>query len=497
MLRQLRTLAHDSIVYGLSGIATRFLNFLLVPLYTRVFPPEDYGIISLITASMTVVSIFTVLALDTAAGRWFWDTEDVFDRKSTMASWAWCQLTVASLFAVAIYALADRLGPVITGHPGVGVYFRLAAAALPLGVLGWVTTNWLRFQRRPWVAVGYALGTSLASILTTIILVVFLRRGLVGIYLAQVVAGVVSTAGAVVLMRDWVSPSHFSWPRLLAMLRFALPLIPSALAFWVVSFADRYFVQFYTSTSEVGLYQVGSSIAAAVAVVTAAFQQAWGPFAMSIHKQEDAKPVYANVLLAYLWTTCLLGSALSILAPEAIRVIATDRYLGAETVVGLLAFSYIMNGLVYIAAIGPTIAKSSAPIGMAAILAAGLNIVFNFLLTPRFGKTGSALAAFLSQSAMPIYLFYRAQRIYPIPYRFKTAIMILALSFLVIGVAAFCSSNHLWFSLVVRFTLVSLFVPALFLLRLVTPAQARALVHLAVVAVLQRGRASIQSPRGD
>lgn len=482
MLRQLRALASESLVYGLSGIVSRFLNFFLVPIYTRVFAPEDYGVISLVTASMTIASIFVVLALDTAAGRWFWDTEDTADRKNTMASWAWCQLTVASLFAVVIYVLADRLGQVIVGRGDVGVYFRLAAVALPFGVLGWVTTNWLRFQRRPWTAMGYALGTSLVNILAAIVFVVLLRRGLIGVYLAQVVGGVVSTGVAVALMGDWLHPHHFSWPRLRTMLRFALPLIPSALAFWVVSFADRYFVQFYTSTGEVGLYQVGSSVAAVVAVVTGAFQQAWGPFAMSIHKQADARQVYANVLLAYLWIACWLGSALSVLAPEAIRLIATERYLGAETVISFLAFSNVMGGLVYIAAIGPTIVKSSAPIGLAALIAAGLNIALNFLLTPLLGKTGSALATLCSQATMSAYLFYRAQRMYPIPYRFGTAVMLLGLSAVVVGAAALWPFDHLWISLAFRLLLIALFIPALFLLRVVTPAQARE----ALRAVLQR-----------
>src|SRR5579862_5762790 len=136
ILQRLRQLAVESAVYGLSGVIARFLNMLLVPLYTRIFAPADYGVMSLVMTTMAVVSIFVVLALDNAAHRWYWDTEDTSDRKSTLTSWAWCQLAVSTLVAVGIFFCADSLGRVIVGDQAAGTYFRLTAMALPLSGLG-------------------------------------------------------------------------------------------------------------------------------------------------------------------------------------------------------------------------------------------------------------------------------------------------------------------------------------------------------------------------
>ncbi len=78
---------------------------------------------------------------------------------------------------------------------------------------------------------------------------------------------------------------------------------------------------------------------------------------------------------------------------------------------------------------GLEITKKSASIASAFILAAVLNIVFNFLLVPSFGKVGSAWATLLAQSVIPIVLFYQSQRAYPIPYPFGKAMLMFSLAF--------------------------------------------------------------------
>ena len=471
VLNYLRQLAKESIVYGIAGVVAKFINVILVPLYTRIFTPEDYGVMSLVTTTMAVVSIFVVLGLDSSAARWYWDESDVKDRKCTLASWAWCQIVVSSVFAVLTFLLADWLGEFIGGRADAALYFRLTALTLPLSTLVIVTSKWLRMQRRPWINMAYTLGNSIVTIILTIVLVVFLNWGVSGVYAAAAVAATFGTIVALWLMGDWISPLSFRWVRLGEMLAFSMPLIPGSLCFWIVNLSDRYFLQFYTTTSEVGLYQVGSSLAAFLALLTGAFQQAWGPFAMSIHKREDAKKVYANVLLAYAVITSIAATTLALLAPEAITLLATEKYLEASSVVGVLAFGYVAIGLYYIAAIGCNIMKDSRPIGLAIIYAAGLNIMFNLLLVPTMGKIGAAIATLLSQSVLVGYLFWRSQLLYPIPYRFKPAIAILGLAGVFIWVGNSWQFSNLWIGIACKLSLVLLFIPALFLCRIVTPKQ--------------------------
>jgi O-antigen/teichoic acid export membrane protein len=469
----LRSLVSDSAVYGLADIIARFITIFLVPIYTRLFTPEDYGVLSLVNSSLTVVAILVVLGLDNSANRWYWDTDDEIDRHRTIASWTWCQLVAATVMGTAMFASADWLALTIVEQERAALYFRLAALGLPLTAIGKIATTRLRMQRRPWVTTFYALGTTIVTVVSTVVLVIILRWGLTGVYVGQLMGYGIATIAGLFLLKSWISPKCFSAARLREMLRFAIPIIPASLAYWVVGFADRYFVQAYASTAEVGLYSVGSAVAAVVAFATGAFQMAWPPFAFSIHKEPHAKQTYANAFLAYLWLTVAISAGASLFAPEAIRLLATSEYLGATSVVGLLALSYVMIGLVYIANTGPGIVKRSGPTGLAMTVAAILNVVLNFLLVPRYGKFGSAIATFISQAVTPAYIFYRSQQMYPIPYRFKSGLAIVSVGLVVMAAGSRLEFGSLWLAIPTKLALMSVFVPLLFVLRLVTPSEIR------------------------
>jgi O-antigen/teichoic acid export membrane protein len=423
---------------------------------------------------MNLVTMVSLLGLDNSAHRWYWDSEKQQDRKKTLASWAWCQIVFSLIFAFLIFCLSGVLEGLLVRRGDSKIYFQLSAMALPLGVLGGVTTNWLRMQRRPWATVSFSIGTNLFNVVMTIVLVVIFNWGLKGIYVSQLVTAVLSTGVAMLLLRDWVHPNEFDWLRLKEMLRYSFPLIPAGLSYWVVHLSWSYFIRGFSSTAEVGLYQVGTYIASVVALVTSAFQQAWGPFAMSIQKHPDAKKVYADVFLAYFWVAFLLSTALCLFSPEILIVFTTKAYQGASRITGILSFGYALIGLGYIAVIGSAIAKTTKPYGKAVIIAAIVTIFLNLALVPRFGKEGSAVATLLAQLVVPLYVFYYSQKVYPIPYRFGVALKLSALSLVAVFLGGiFIPVTGLFWGICIKTVLLLTFFPALVLFRIVNFEEAR------------------------
>ena len=487
MLKYARQLASESLVYGLASVVSRLLFVLLVPIYTRVFTPTEYGEIGLVTTAMVALSILGSLALDNAAHRWFWATDDEGDRKATLATWAWCQLAVSVALGAALTLSAGWVAAVLVGRASVAPYLVLAAWTVPLTTGATVTTNWLRMQRRPWATVAFTLGTTAAALALTLLLVGGLHRGVRGVFEAQLAAGAAGAVLSAALLGDWVHPRWFRAARLREMLRYALPLIPAAAAFWVVGMVDRYFVQHYTTTAQVGLYQVGYAVAALVALGTTAFQQAWGPFALSIHKQDDARRFYALALLLYLWTACGVAAAVSLLAPEVLRIFTTPAYYGAATVVPWLSFSYVMLGLTYVAGIGPGLARQTWPLAVGVTAAAVLDVALNLVLTPRWGKEGSAVATLTAQAVVPLYLFAASQRLYPIPYRFGAGMAIVAAAAAVTALGTTWNPPSPWVGVAGKLLLLSLLLALPPLLGMVRPAQ--------LASMLRRGGPGAAAPQ--
>jgi len=257
----------------------------------------------------------------------------------------------------------------------------------------------------------------------SILFIPVLRWGTSGFFLAQIVSGACSSIAALWMLRHVIHPRFARLPRLREMLRFALPFVPAALALWVMAFSDRLFLKHFLDLREVGLYDAAARLATIVAAVTGAFTTAWGPFALSMQRQPEAPAIYARALLLYLAVGGAMVAMLALFAPEAFFVLATPAYFGAAPVVGILCLGVLAYGATTIAGTGLALAKKSAPVSFAVSIAAAASIGLNFALIPLFGKTGSAWASGISWAIYAAVLFFRAQKIYPLPYDFRRALL--------------------------------------------------------------------------
>ena len=472
---QIKQLGGETFIYGIAGTISRFIGIFLVPLYTRVFSSADYGIISIITALLALMSTFIVLGLDNSSARWFYDSDNTNRRKDIIGSWFWTQMGAGIILAAAMLLLAPLISRILFKSDEYVSLLRMAAVLIPLGTFSKVLGNWLRYLRRPVMTTVYFTLTSLVTVGMVILFVLVWEQGLTGIYKAQIVAGILAALVAVLLLRDWISPKHITSPLLREMLIFGLPLVPAGIAAWVTSSSDRFFIQFFLGPSDVGIYAVASSLAALVALVTTAFQMAWSPFAFSILNNHDAKQVYSKVFSIYFFLGCLLCTGISLFAPNILAIFTSPGFYGAASSVSFLAFSFLMIGATYIVSLGSAVVKRSMPIATSIFIGAGINIGLNFILIPLIGRNGAAISSLLAYGISVVYLYRVSQSLYPVPFRPTDAIICFGFSWLLIGLNFFFIPTWGTLALLVRAGMCSLFIPLAFLLGIVKPVHIRRL----------------------
>lgn len=433
---------------------------MLVPLYTRVFKPEEFGVIALITPLVTLLTIASVLGLDNSSARWFYDSDDPADRKRTIASWFWCQLAVSVALATPLFLAAPQAAQILLGDSAHASLLRLVAVTIPLATFLKVCGNYLRYQRHAVAAAALSAVSAIGLLLLTALLVAVLGWGLPGVYWAVLIAAVITGVTSVLLMREWLAWSNVSLDRLRPMLRFGVPMVPAGIAIWVTLSSDRFILTLYHGQGEVGIYAVGTAIAAVATLGTAAFQMAWGPFAFSIAGEDDAPAVYARVLDLYFFAGCALCLAISLFAPELIQVVAPPEYAKATACVPWLTYGVLFAGATYIASLGSGLAKKSGPIALSVVLGAALNIVLNFLMIPSMGMVGAAIATAAAHLFGCLCLFRFSQRLHPIPYRLLPALACCGVSISLIVVFALWPPEHPVWTYVSRGFALILFVAA-------------------------------------
>ncbi len=406
----MRRLLKETIVYGTALGVRQISTLVLWPVYARIFSISQMGSLSLALAYQSLLMIFTGFALDNSAFRWYWDREDDHYRYQVLSTWFLFQLSTALLGLVLTIPITALLLP---SSPSL---LLLSAISLVPRSLSMVVANYYRLVRAPQKFFAFNFLQLGGSLGVTLFLVYWLGKPEAVFWGEFVVEALIlviffSTWGG------WLKKGGGSFQLLGPMLRYAVPLALSGLALWLLGRGDRWLVKIVLGLESTGIYQLGGVLSMSVGLPVIAFQQAWGPFALSIFKESKASQTYAKIADGFTITISLWAVVVSLFLPEITLLLFGERYRNALWWVVPLLFAQVFYGQYYIFAIGCNISKENRPIAQSVWLGSVLKLMGGGLLMVWFGLLGMGWAVLLSNLIVAAYLYWRAQRLYYVPYR--------------------------------------------------------------------------------
>jgi O-antigen/teichoic acid export membrane protein len=413
MLREyVRRLSKDTVVYGFGNAVLSSISLFLVPIYTRIFSREDYGALDIIATASSLLSLLLLLGLSAAVFRFYHD-EDEKGKRELLSTGFWYQFLATLVICVVGALCAQPLSAFLFGSIGYSTFVAIRLLTIPFDAMMRmpVTVMRLNFQKFRYNLL--VLGRGLFQTVLTIILVVFFRKGLMGVFVSGLVSAFLfSGLGLVLTARHF--RLVFSLQRFRQLLGFGVPLVPASLSRWIMGSADRFFLLKMASLGQVGLYAVGFKLASPQTFLFLAFQLAWSPIAYSIYRQPEAERVFRKVFLYFLLLSSTLGMFLSLFSLEALKLLTRPAYYDGYMVVGLLAFGRVLHGAFYMASMGIAFANKMQYYALSVACGAALNLVLNFLLVPPFGMMGAAVATSLSYGAEACLGYHWARKLYPL-----------------------------------------------------------------------------------
>jgi O-antigen/teichoic acid export membrane protein len=406
----------DVMSYGIGKVGEAVAMLVLLPVLTRAFSPAEFGVWDITMTFFLLTAMAASLGLEPALAAFYFETREV-DRRKLIASTSIQFRLVSSIVLAAVgFFFAAQISQMIFGTAEHAAYFKIAAAAVPFFLAVNIFKQLLRLEFSPWkfniIGVGYAaLYAALAVIFVT-----KMKMGVAGVLVGILASSACfAVVGGVFTVRH-ISP-RFSGRILKEMLRFSLPLLPTLFACWLIDFSDRYFLTRMGTLEQVGIYSAGARISSIIILFSASFQMAWGPYALSIQHDDGAREKYSRGLLLFVCAALAGATAITIFARPILVVLAQPKYYAAENVIGLLVLATVAYGAYLVANIGLLITKKTTLTSFAIAVGALLNIGLNFMLIPRFGMMGAAVATLAAYFAAFLLLYAFAQKYYPIDYR--------------------------------------------------------------------------------
>jgi len=427
----------------MSTVLSRFLTFLLTPLFTNFLTKQEVGEISGIYAMIAFVNILYSLGMEPAFMR-FWEkgNDEHNARVFSVAYWTVALLGLVVTVLTIAFAEPITSSSVLQLGEGGARYVAIAACIPLLDALVLIPFARLRMQQRPRVFALLRLLSVAVTFTCTIVFVALyhwriegaLLGGIIGSF-ATLIAFIPST-----LRTLGTSPTpctSYPVPRtslLKSMLSFGLPTVPSSFSSIMVQVADRPIMLMLTSASVVGMYQTNFRLAIPMMMFVTVFEYAWKPFYLNHRDEPNAKELFARIFTVF---TAICGG-IFLITSFFIEYIVRLPFIGGRlinpdywegmTIIPIVMIAYFFNGVFINMAAGLHIEKRTGFFPLATGVAALVSVAATWVLVPSYGMMGAAWAKVIAYLISAIMLYLFVQRIYPMKYEWGKVGVVVAMT---------------------------------------------------------------------
>ena len=432
MANPLKQLAGQTVIYGLSTILARIINFLFVPIYTRLLTPESYGVVTEFMAYIAVLQVVLVMGLETGCFR-FANKEGI-DPKKVYSNAFVTVFCVSATFLALMIAFAGQISSAL-GYVGYEACIMYMGGILALDAVTAILFAKLRQESK---ALKFAIFKTIKIITETVAnLVLFLwfpkhvasapwllnfipetpdfSYVIFAIFISCIVCGLL-------FIPEYLRLSFSLDPKLLRqMLAYSLPLMVAALPGIVNDFLDRILFRYFDTNAEawrssLGLYQAAVKLAVIMNLFIQMFRYAAEPFFFRRAKEKDSRELYASVQ-EYFTAFCGLVFLGVILYIDVIALILGPQFRSAVGVVPIMLLSYMLLGMLFNVSMWYKLSGKTNMaiwITLAGLVVTALVIV---IFMPKYSYWAAAYGHLASYVVMFAISSVLGAKYYPIPYR--------------------------------------------------------------------------------
>lgn len=454
-MQPLRRLASQTIVYGMSSIIGRFLNYLLVPLYTYYFAPAEYGIVAELYAYMGFLTVLLLLGMETGYFRYRADTKWTAD-----LVYATALRSILSFNGIALSLILIFLQPIAvtlryTEHPE---YLAWMVMILGLDAIGALAFAKLRAENRALRFAGIKFIEILVNVGLNLILIGYCRQahilnpdswagqwwnpniGVGYVLLANLFA---SGLKLLLLMVELSGiRAGFNWDLLRQMLRYSLPMVLIGLAGIVNEMLDRVILKYLlpydavTNMAQLGIYSACYKLSIVMSLFIQAFRYAGEPFFFAYADKSDARRIYADVL-HYFVIFCVLVFLIVTLYIEVFKYFVGAPYRVGLQVTPILLLANLFLGIYVNLSIWYKLSDHTLLGAAVSVFGAVITLLLLLWWVPIFGYMGAAWATLVCYFSMALLSYVLGCRYYPVPYNVPKV-----LGYIVLGIGIYL--GHAW-----------------------------------------------------
>lgn len=385
-----KDLSKNTILFTIANFGTKFISFIMVPLYTAVLSTNDYGVVDLVNTTVQLLIPVLTLNIQDAVLRFSLDKHYC---KNTVITIGMRVIGIGSTILLVALLILKYLNIITIGNDYI-IYLFLSFL---LGVLNNNLNMYLKAKDKVKYITIFGVLNTLITCSMNVILLLFVKMGINGYMISLISGTLVADIGMFIFGKVYKDIEHGKANKLVvqAMLAYSTPLIINSISWWINNASDRYILSYYKGSSVNGIYSIAYKIPTILSTVQNIFYGAWSISAITQFDKNDEDGFIGNVYSAYS-AMCIFACSIIMTFNVVLAKIlyAKDFYQAWEYVPFLLVGTYF-NGLGLFDGCIFTAVRNTKLISNTTLIGALTNTVLNFILIPQYGAIGAAFATMI------------------------------------------------------------------------------------------------------
>lgn len=473
----MKKLAQETAIYGVSSILGKFLNWLLVPLYTYILDSSaDYGVVTNLYSWTALLLVILTYGMETGFFRFANKNKENADQvySTTLIS-----VGVTSLIFGVICVIFDQQLANFLGYDQYPEYISMLGVVVAIDAFASIPFAYLRYANRP---IKFAAVKFLYIALNIIFNLFFLigcpwlmkhfpatidwfynpHYGVGYVFVANILSTAIQTLA--LLPYIFKVKFNFDFALLKKVLRYSLPLLVLGVAGIMNQTLDKILFPMLKpgleGASELGIYGATSKIAMVMLMFTQAFRYAYEPFIFAQNKDKNSMSSYADAMKFFIIFSLLIFLGMILYMDIFKYIIQRDYWIGLN-VVPIVLVSFIFQGIFFNLSLWYKLTDKTMYGAWFSIIGTIIIVVGNVLLVPRFSYTGSAWAAFACYFVIMLISYYFGQKYMPIKYDLKTIGLYTGVTIILYVLSLFINTPYTIINVALKTVLMILFLALL------------------------------------
>ena len=437
---QMKILAKETAIYGVSSIVGKFLNWMLVPLYTYVLQQQsDYGIVTNLYAWTALLLVILTYGMETGFFRFI--NKEGENPRTVYTTSLITLFTTSLLFALACILWQAPIASLI-GYPSHSEFIAILGVTVAIDAFASIPFAYLRYKKRPLQFAALKLLFVFLNIALNLFFLVLCPKiqdwsiisswydpnyGVGYVFVANILATGIQTLFLIPAVAEGFKGSKsskgskgiFSWDLLGQLLKYSLPLLVLGVCGIMNQTLDRILFPFlYTgedAQTQLGIYGACFKVAMVMMMFTQAFRYAYEPFVFAKHKDRESVAAYADAMKYYIIFSymILLGMIVYL---DLLKFIVAPSYWEGLRIVPIVLWTYIFQGVYFNLSFWYKLTDKTQWGAYFSLLGVAITFGLQVVFVPRIGYMASALSSTVCYMVIMLLSYLVGRRHLTIPY---------------------------------------------------------------------------------